>query len=63
MISIKSSTKLSYKQIIARTTVSDTPDAEHILYRCVLRSQLVRYGYVDEELACMWGVDSANDTI
>lgn len=56
MISIGSKCEMTIREIIKRTPVRDLTDAEEILRRCLLRSEEVRYGFVDNELACVWGL-------
>lgn len=56
MISIQQTSNVPLSAILQRSTVGHIREAETILRECVNRSAEVRYGYVDDKLACMWGL-------
>ncbi len=56
MISIQRMSHVSLQDVLRRSPVADRPDAEIILRDCLYRSIEVRYGFVDDELACVWGL-------
>lgn len=56
MISIQTVSNIPLRAVLRRSPVAGMPDAEAILRECVGRSTEVRYGYVDGEVACMWGL-------
>ena len=56
MISIQAIADISLSEVLRRSPVAGKPDAERILRECVYRSTQVRYGFVDGEIAAMWGL-------
>lgn len=56
MISISRSSDISLKEVLRRSPVAGRLNAEKILRECVHRSIDIRYGFVDGQLACMWGL-------
>lgn len=56
MISIRKTSNVSLREMVSRSPVADMPNAEYTLTECVTRSSEVQYGYVDDEVACMWGL-------
>jgi hypothetical protein len=56
MITIRKNKPADIREMVSRSPVADVPDAEKILRECMLRSIEVRYGLLDGEIACMWGL-------
>ena len=56
MIVIESSREINIRDVIKRSPVSHLPGAEEVLRECLYRSVHVRYGLVDGEVACVWGL-------
>lgn len=56
MISIQSASALPLSDVVSRSMHAGEPEAEHVLRQCILRSTEMRYGLVDGEVACMWGL-------
>ena len=56
MISVAKDADLTLREILNKSAVKDVPEAEEILRKCILRSKEIRYGFLDGELACMWGL-------
>ena len=56
MIAIESSREINIRDVIKRSPVSRLPGAEEVLRECMYRSIEVRYGLVDGEVACVWGL-------
>lgn len=56
MISVQTTSGLPLHEVISRSSVAGMKDAEVILRQCIFRSAEVRYGFLDNDLACMWGL-------
>lgn len=56
ILTISGQCPLTTAQIVARSDCAHIAHAELVLNDCILRSVEVRYGYVDRELACVWGL-------
>jgi hypothetical protein len=56
VISIEKSRALDVREVIRKSTVADMPGAEGILRDWLYRSTEVRFGMVDGEIACVWGL-------
>lgn len=55
-VTITSRTNYSLRDILERSENAKIPGAEEILRECLYRSREVRFGLVDGDLACMWGL-------
>lgn len=55
-VTITSRTNYSLRDILERSKNAKIPGAEEILRECLYRSREVRFGLVDGDLACMWGL-------
>lgn len=56
-VSIRSGKGFDVKDVISRSAVAETPNAEEILNLCLERSIEVRYGQLPSgEIACIWGL-------
>lgn len=55
-VAITSRTNYSLRDILDRSENGKIPGAEEILRECLYRSREVRFGLVDGDLACMWGL-------
>jgi hypothetical protein len=56
MISIRTVSDVTLGELFQRSPASQLPHGEELLKRCVERSVDVRYGYVNGECACVWGL-------
>ncbi len=56
MISIQSISNIPLSEVLRRSPACGLPDAEATLREAVNRSIEVRYGLLDGEVACMWGL-------
>jgi|SRR5215469_1413324 len=56
MITIQEAPLYRTKEVIARSAVASVPGAEKKLRECLYRSTAKWIGYVDGEVACMWGL-------
>jgi len=56
MISIRAVSNVTLRELFQRSPASVIPHGEELLKKCVERSVDVRYGYVNDECACMWGL-------
>lgn len=56
MISISQSRDINPYEVLRRSSVANVEGAQDILHDCLYRSMEVRYGLVDGEAACMWGL-------
>jgi hypothetical protein len=56
MIRISTSQDYDIRQVLARSSVADLPEAEKIMQQCLHRSVEIRYGFIDGEIACAWGL-------
>lgn len=55
-IMVRNDTATNLSDIVRRSPVSHVADAERTLRECMKRSIEVRYGMLDGEVACMWGL-------
>ena len=55
-IAVKDDRAVNIADIVRRSPVSHVPGAERTLAECMRRSIEVRYGMLDGEVACMWGL-------
>lgn len=55
-VAITSRSEVALRDIIARSECAHIPDAEQILRECLYRSREVRFGLINGDLACMWGL-------
>lgn len=55
-VSIQLGRKDNLGDIIRRSPVAGVAGAEDIINECMFRSIEVRYGLLDGEVACMWGI-------
>lgn len=55
-VAIATRDDIDIREIIKRSPVASVPDAEDILRDCMYRSVSIRYGFLDGEVACMWGL-------
>lgn len=55
-VTIASRSNYSLRDILARSENTHIPGAEEILRDCIVRSREVRFGLIDGDLACMWGL-------
>lgn len=56
MIAIRKNEKVNLQEVIRRSPVAQMPGAEDILLEAIFRSIEIRYGYIDGDLACVWGL-------
>jgi hypothetical protein len=56
MISIRLVSDVTLKELFDRSPASEIPKGEELLLTCLQRSTDVRYGYVDNQCACVWGL-------
>lgn len=56
MISIRTVSNVTLRELFQRSSASEFPNGEELLRKCVLRSVDVRYGYVNGQCACVWGL-------
>lgn len=55
-IAVRNDTATDLGDIVRRSPVAHVADAERTLRECMKRSIEVRYGMLDGEVACMWGL-------
>ena len=55
-IAVRDDRAVNIADVVRRSPVSHIPEAEKILRECMRRSIEVRYGMLDGEVACMWGL-------
>jgi hypothetical protein len=55
-VSVCDKVDMSMSEIIRRSPVAGIKDAEFTLRKCIFRSQEVRYGFINSDLACVWGL-------
>lgn len=55
-VTIATRKDVSLREVILRSPMAGLPDAEETLRECMYRSVEVRYGFIDGEVACMWGL-------
>lgn len=55
-VAITTRNDVSLREVIRRSPMAALPDAEEVLRDCMYRSIEVRYGFIDGEVACMWGL-------
>lgn len=56
MITIQKTVDVDLRDVLLHSPVASVLGAEEILRECMYRSIEVRYGLVDSEVACMWGL-------
>lgn len=56
MISIRTVSDVTMAELFRRSPAATIPYGEVLLHECVKRSADVRYGYVDGQCACVWGL-------
>lgn len=56
MISIQTVSDVTLAEIFKRSPVKHIPKGDELLRKCVYRSTDVRYGFVNGECACVWGL-------
>jgi hypothetical protein len=56
MIAIAENLDVDLHEVLRRSPVADVAGAEETLRECMFRSIEVRYGLVDGEIACVWGL-------
>ncbi len=56
MISICKVSDVTLTEIFQRSPVKDIKHGEELLRKCVYRSTYVRYGFVNDECVCVWGL-------
>lgn len=56
MIAIRKDMNIDIREVIRRSPVAAVEGAQDIMNECMFRSVEVRYGLLDNEVACMWGL-------
>ncbi len=56
MISIRTVSNITLAELFQRSPAATYPNGEELLQKCLQRSVDVRYGYVDGQCACVWGL-------
>lgn len=56
MISIQTVANVTLAEIFKRSPFTHVDQGEELLQQCVYRSTEVRYGFVNDECACVWGL-------
>ena len=56
MIAIRKNEAIDIRDVIDRSPAANIPGAEEMLRDCMYRSVETRMGFVDGEVACMWGL-------
>lgn len=56
MISIRTVSTVTLDELFRRSPAASIPHGDELLKRCVAHSVDIRYGYVDGECACIWGL-------
>jgi hypothetical protein len=55
-VAIQRTIDIGITELLKRGQVADLPKAEQIMRECLHRSVEVRYGLVNGEIACVWGL-------
>lgn len=55
-VAIATKSNVDYRDVVRRSPLGAMPGAEETIRDCIFQSIEVRYGLLDGEVACMWGL-------